>query len=463
LKDATPHRRGLLFAQLRWFIRLRWVAAATVIAGAIIERALGWYGTWQLILIAGLMIGAYNVLLAVTLPRVPRGRQGRSILFTLTVTQLLLDMAWLSAMVVWTGGARSPLLAFFVFHMVFASLLLPPATALAGSAAACAMIPVALAFGHKWPAERADSLQLVGLLVTLVLTVTLTNRVTHSLRQHRRRLVRQNHRVRAMTEELRRQQQALVQHEKMVAMGQMAAGVTHEITNPLASMDSILQLVERNPDRFGPEKVKTLRDQIRRINQIIQQMKTFAHPAEMQSQTMPVDVIVEQALEMVRFDPRLKKVTIEKHYDPHAGTLTLLPQALQQVLVNLIINAMDAMAGVEHPTLTIRTHRRESGCTIDVSDNGAGIRPEHLAHLFEPFFTTKPVGKGTGLGLSISYSLMQKQGGSISVRSSVGEGSTFTVRLPTNPSPLAPLAEPATFRNREAAGAPISSPENPSA
>jgi len=254
VNPSSPHRRGLLFAQLWWFIHLRWVAAAAVIAGAMVEHGLGWYGTWKLILIAGLVIGGYNAALAAALPRIPRGRQGT--LLALAVTQLLLDMGWLSAMVVWTGGARSPLLAFFVFHMVFASLLLPPATALAGSAAACAMIPVALAVGRKWPTERAEALQLAGLLVTLVLTVTLTNRVTLALRQHRRRLLRQNRRVRAMTEALRRQQQALVQHEKMVAMGQMAAGVTHEITNPLASMDSLLQLLQRKPERLRSEAVQ---------------------------------------------------------------------------------------------------------------------------------------------------------------------------------------------------------------
>jgi len=112
--------------------------------------------------------------------------------------------------------------------------------------------------------------------------------------------------------------------------------------------------------------------------------------------------------------------------------VSMSPQALQQVLVNLVINALDAMAATERPVLTLRTQRRDGWCVVEVTDNGHGIDPHHMPRLFEPFFTTKPVGKGTGLGLSISYSLTQRQGGSISVRSRTGDGTTFTLRLPTS-------------------------------
>src|SRR5205814_1737203 len=120
----------------------------------------------------------------------------------------------------------------------------------------------------------------------------------------------------------------------------------------------------------------------------------------------------------------------DRQFDPKAGSLSLLPQALQQVLVNLIINAVDAMAETAQPKLTLRTERHEGWCEIEVADDGHGIRDEYMDRLFEPFFTTKPVGKGTGLGLSISYSLVQKQGGSISVRSQPGKGTAFMIRLP---------------------------------
>jgi C4-dicarboxylate-specific signal transduction histidine kinase len=299
------------------------------------------------------------------------------------------------------------------------------------------MVFVTVGSSHRWPLEQPDKLVLLGWAITLALTVYLTNRITRGLRCQRRRLLRQNRRIRAMSRDLRRHQQAMIQHEKMVAMGQMAAGVTHEIANPLAAIDSVLQLVQRRPERMKPETVATLREQVARIHQIIQQMKTFAHPAEQDRQTLGLNDVVEQALHMVRFDERLKRVTVDRRLAADAGDVPMLPRALQQVMVNLVANALDAMADTPDPRLTITTARHNGWATVEVSDNGHGIAPEHVEHLFEPFFTTKPIGKGTGLGLSISYSLIRKQGGSISARSEPGVETAFVVRLPITDPMLA--------------------------
>jgi two-component system NtrC family sensor kinase len=195
-------------------------------------------------------------------------------------------------------------------------------------------------------------------------------------------------------------------------------------------MDSLLQLMQRKPDRLRPDAIQTLRDQVQRINQIIQQMKTFAHPVETQTQTVAVNDVIDASVDMLRFDKRMKTVKIEKRLSPDVGQLSFMPQALQQVLVNLIVNALDAISDAPSPTILVRSERRDSHVLIEVADNGTGISEEHMARLFEPFFTTKPLGKGTGLGLSISYTLIQKQGGHITARSEVGKGTTFTVRLP---------------------------------
>lgn len=441
--------RGMLRKQLGWFVTLRWIAITTLVLGALFERQVEWFGgiAAQFLAVAGIIL-IYNALLATVLPRA----RSRRVLRALALAQLLLDMLALTALVTWTGGTRSPLIAFFVFHMVFSSLLLSRELAYACAAAAAVLITGGLAISGSFPSERNDRLALVGIIITLVLTVTLTNRITRDLHAHRRRLIRQNHRIQGMSNQLRRHQQALVQHEKMVAMGRMAAGVTHEIANPLASMDSLLQLLQRRPERFKPDTIQSLRDQVHRINQIIQQMKTFAHPAESQPQDMPLEGVIQQSLEMVRFDARVKRIDIHREFDPQAAGILVSPRALQQVLVNLIGNALDAMASVEKPVLTIRTQRRDEWCVIDVADNGHGVDPEHMPRLFEPFFTTKPIGKGTGLGLSISYSLMQRQGGSISVRSQSGVGTTFTLRLPV---------KPVTSRLRESSAAPFGGGENP--
>ena len=448
-----PHERdGMLRRQLKWFITLRWLAAGVTILGATLERRIGWFGEIGMpLLVVGCVMLMYNAMLAVVLPRV----RVRRVLLALALWQILMDLVVLTALVMWTGGMHSPLVAFFVFHMVFASLLLSESLALTTAMTACVLVACGLAISRQFPHSRGDLLSGAGLLLTFILTVILTNRITRDLRAHRRRLLRQNRRVKAMTDQLRRQQQALVQHEKMIAMGQMAAGVTHEITNPLASIDSVLQLAQRHPERVKPQTLQTLRDQVQRINQIIRQMKTFAHPTEMEAQTQPLNAVVEQSLEMIRFDRRMKNVEIRREYDPNAGSIVLWPQAVEQVLVNLVINALDAMADSPSRVLSVRTRRREGWCVIEISDTGHGIDPQHMPRLFEPFFTTKPVGQGTGLGLSISYSLMQKQGGSISVRSQPGRGATFILRLPAD-------GGSESSRKREAGDESVAVPENPS-
>jgi C4-dicarboxylate-specific signal transduction histidine kinase len=291
-------------------------------------------------------------------------------------------------------------------------------------------------------------------MIVILVTVFLANHIMQGLRQQRRRLLRQNRRIRAMSRQLKRHQRAMTQQEKMVALGQMAAGVTHEIANPLASMDSLLQLMQRRPERIRPDAIGVLREQIERINQIIHQMKTFAHPIDTQRETVELNHVVDEAVHMLRFDQRMKHIRIDRHYSETVGAIPLLPQALQQVIVNLIVNALDAMTDLPEPVLTVRTERREGSCLVEIADNGTGIDPEHMSRLFEPFFTTKAVGKGTGLGLSISYSLVQKQGGSITVRSQPGKGASFTIRLPAGNE---------GSRKREEAGPGAITSENPKA
>ncbi len=401
----------------------------------------------------------------------------------LSWVQVALDLGCLTLLTVRTGGAGSPLLAFFVFHMVFASLLLSRPMAYAGAAVAVAMMPPALLLAGRWPTDRAGLLVLAGWAVTLFLTVYLANHITRSIRQQGQRLVRQNQRIRRMSRRLRVQQQQMVQHEKMAALGQMAAGVAHEISNPLASMSSLLQLMQRQPDRPRPEAIDKLHGQVQRINNIIRQMNAFSHPAESQPQAVSTARLLAEALEMVRFDRRLSQVEVRRQFaeepaqqgpasvpaggpaepavparsrsigtpptdqvasadradadSPQAGLpvgpapiVYVQPHALQQVLINLVLNALDAMEDAPLRRLTLTARRADDWCLIEVADTGHGIAPEHMDRLFEPFFTTKPVGRGTGLGLAISYSLISKQGGRIEVRSTPGRGTTFILYLP---------------------------------
>lgn len=436
MPSAADHSRpSPLLAQLRWIVRLRWMAGLAVVVGALLDGVgLHWYGREGSIFAVGASILLYNTILWMAI-RSPGLIAGRARLLAFAWGHILPDLVCLTILTLLTGALRSPLLGLYVLHMVFASLLLPRLTAYGAATAAVLMLALSLWWSGRPPHSVDDALVLVGWAVTLLLTVYLANHIVRALRDQRRRLVRQNRRIAAMGRRLARQQQGMIQHEKMVAMGQMAAGITHEIANPLASMDSLLQLLQRKPEKLNADAVVTLRQQVERISRIVQAMSTFAHPNETQLQELPLNDVVEGAMQMLSFDPRMKAVRIERQYSPAAGSARLLPHALQQVIVNLARNAFDALAGVESPMLTIRTERSAGGHIVEVSDNGQGIAPEHLPHLFEPFFTTKPLGKGTGLGLSISYSLMQKQGGRIEVSSQPGKGATFTIRIPISEKP----------------------------
>ena len=358
------------------------------------------------------------------------------VVLALAGMQILLDLVCLTALAMWTGGVRSPVLGFYVFHMVFASLLLRRWMAFAGSAAAAILLAAGLVISDQWP-QRDPSGQLgrpllilAGWTVTLLLTVYLANHITLSLRRHRRRLQRRNRHVRALVKRLRQQQQAMVQHEKVVALGHMAAGVAHEIANPLASIDSVLQLMARNPQRLNEANLDKISQPVDRIKQTIQQLSNYAHPTDYQWQTARIDDVVEQSLQMLRFDRRHRAIQIERHFDAGDCAPRVQPHAMQQVLINLLRNAVDAVADVPEPRLVVSTRRGDGECRVSIRDNGPGIATDNLDQIFDPFFTTKPVGEGTGLGLAISESLLRNQGGRIEVASEPGQGATFNICLP---------------------------------
>lgn len=431
-KDADPVRDHMLMVRLRWFVRLRWLAGCMVIVGALIDHTLlHWYASTMGIALVGVAILVYNAIFKQWVGREFFTPQlGRSLAWL----QIVLDIGALSILTLQTGGVASPLMGFFVFHMVFASILLPRQTAYAGALISVCLVMLGLVVSGQWSNSHFDIMRLrmlvLGWALTLFLTVYLANSITQSLHHHRQRLMTQNKRVRSMSHRLQTQQQTMLQHEKMVAMGQMAAGVAHEIANPLANIDSMLQLAKRNPDRMNAEKIDVMTQQALRIREILSQLTHFAHPTDQQWQTMPIIDLVEMGLGMVRFDRRHKAIVIEKHFAPTPCVLRIQPHAMQQVIINLLINAMDAMSDVPEPRLIVSTHCMGEECHIRVTDNGIGISREDLPHLFEPFFTTKPVGKGTGLGLAISYSLVARQGGRIDVHSVPGKGTTMTIALP---------------------------------
>lgn len=428
MRTREPIDMTMLAGQLAWLTRLRWVAGAVVLGGGLVDWLwLGWHaGSWRIVAI-GLAILAYNVVLWLALPRARRG--GTAARVSASV-HIVLDLACLSALSLCTGATESPVLGFFVLHMVFASLLLPRVLAYGAAAAAVVLLSSGLAVTGLWPADRAGWVELVAWCVVLVTIVYLASHITGRLRRHRRRLLAKQRRIRDLMAQMQRQQWALVHHEKMAAMGQMAAGLAHEIGNPLASMDSLLQLAERNDRPLTPEKQASLREGIARIHETIQYMTAFAHPTELYWQTVTPQEMIDQALRMLHFDRRSRRITVDWQLDDPQRRVHVQPHAMQQVLTNVLLNAVDALEETEDPRLTIRTQTQDGHCVITLTDNGPGIPPEHLGQVCKPFFTTKPVGKGTGLGLAVSENLIRNQDGQLTVLSEPGRGTTVRISLP---------------------------------
>jgi signal transduction histidine kinase len=443
--------RALLARQLAWIIRLRWLAGIAVVVGGFAERALfRWYdppgtggrnGLW--IECAGMAILLVNAVFRGMLRAIETARREgdawprtRNRLYILTWSQILIDLIILTALVVWTGGYDSPLRGFFVFHMVFASLLLPRMMAFGVACVTIGMVEGTLLVVDRHTRSPEQIAGSVGRDLTLLATVYLASTITRQLRQQRRELARRNRRIQAMTAQLHQQHAALVQQEKMVTMGQMAAGVAHEVANPLASMDGLLQLMERRPEKLTPENLTRLREQIARISGIVRQLTTLAHPergASSDAEALApgsLNDVVTRALELLRFDRRLKGVVVETRLERTLPAIPMHAPALEQVVMNLVINALDAMEGMTDSRLTLETLRVDGRPELRIIDTGTGIPTNLRAKIFEPFFTTKPVGKGTGLGLSISQTVVRRHGGEIVVADTeAGRGTTMRLRF----------------------------------
>ncbi len=295
---------------------------------------------------------------------------------------------------------------------------------------------------------------------------------TAQLTEANTRLQREKEEQLQLNRKLSDTQAQLLQSEKMASVGQLAAGVAHEINNPIGFVtsnlhtlhdyvESLLQVVDaydqlgRDTDEITGLKQKVdyafLRDDIgklllesedgvERVKHIVQDLKDFSHVDQAEWKPADLNSGLESTLNIVHNELKYKAVVVR---DLHPLPLIeCLPQQLNQVFVNLLVNAAHAID--QQGTITVRTQAVADGVSIEISDTGHGIAPEHLGRIFDPFFTTKPVGHGTGLGLSIAYGIVTKHGGRIEVTSAVGKGSTFRIVLPLHP--LKPEAQEAEAR-----------------
>lgn len=221
----------------------------------------------------------------------------------------------------------------------------------------------------------------------------------------------------------------MFEKEKMVAVGQMAAGVAHEVCNPLSSISSIVQMIKRTRSSTPvTEQLDLIEAHIQRISSTVRQLVSMARPQAERWELVDVGETAGKAIQLIQFDRRARDVAID--YDPPRSlSLTYaLQDQLQQVFINLALNALDAMP--DGGKLTIDVKEGGGNILVTVRDTGSGIPREIGRRIFEPFFTTKQPGEGTGLGLAVSYDIIQKLGGTIDFASSNGKGTVFSVRIP---------------------------------
>jgi two-component system, NtrC family, sensor kinase len=258
-------------------------------------------------------------------------------------------------------------------------------------------------------------------------------------------------RVEQKTRELKRVHEHALHTEKMASIGKMAAVLAHEINNPLSGILTYAKLLKKWTERLGTESAPTspetlsavsrrrreisdaldlIATESRRCGDLVKNLLTFSRTTPMNLQATDLNQIVERSLRLVQHQLDLAQIHVEPQLEPSLPRVLCDAAQIEQVLVALIVNALDAMPQGGNLWLTTSSNRENSCVRIVVRDDGTGIAPEILSRLFEPFLTTKETGRGVGLGLAISRSILERHSGSIEVQSEVGRGTTFTVTLP---------------------------------
>lgn len=218
--------------------------------------------------------------------------------------------------------------------------------------------------------------------------------------------------------------------EKMASIGLLAAGVAHEVNTPLTGISSFTQMLLEgaNPDEPNTRLLEKIERQTFRAAKIVNGLLNLARPARVEAGPVDLHVVLNDVLGLLEHQFRTGKIQVRKELMPEPLVVNGIEHKLQQVFLNLFLNARDAMP--KGGWLSIATRREGRDVAIDIGDTGVGIPSEQLSRIYDPFFTTKPIGQGTGLGLSISYGIVSEHGGTITCSSAAGQGTKFTLAIP---------------------------------
>ena len=224
----------------------------------------------------------------------------------------------------------------------------------------------------------------------------------------------------------------LMESDRLAAVGELVAGVAHEVNNPLSSISAFAQLLLRDDDLTPAhrESIEVIRSETMRASQVVKDLLTFARRSDPQREALDLNGVLVRTLRLRQYQFAEASVQVRQELTPDLPAVLGDARQLQQVCLNLLTNAVHAMSGRGGGTLVVHTSLADGAVALDVSDSGPGISAGVRAHVFEPFFTTKGEGEGTGLGLSVSYGIVKAHGGTIEITETGPEGTTFRVRLP---------------------------------
>ncbi len=257
------------------------------------------------------------------------------------------------------------------------------------------------------------------------------------------------------TQQLKAAHQKLLQTDRLASLGQLSASVAHEINNPIAGVMNLSMLMQRmlKDDGIPPGRIEEFRkyltqvtNETARVGRIVSDLLAFSRRSKPQRAPGDVNKIVKMTLSLVQHKMKLSNVQVETHLAEDLPPVPCDQSQMQQVALNLLMNAAEATQGKTERRVKVSTNSGDGMVRLVVADNGEGIPPENLAKIFHPFFTTKPEGKGVGLGLAVTYGIIEAHGGDVEVVSKVGEGTTFTVSLPLEPPQRAELPLPELAR-----------------
>ncbi|CSB50891.1 sensor histidine kinase [Vibrio cholerae] len=303
-----------------------------------------------------------------------------------------------------------------------------------------------------------------------VYDVTIQASQQQELKRVSQKLEEEHQSQKVLIKKLEDAQGQLIQSEKMASIGQLSAGIAHEINNPVGFITSNLQtlsdyfnslekVLKSITQTIGQSKDTALNEACQkilkqgqvdfiledtaeliteslegssRVMSIVKNLKEFSHVDRSEWSYANLENCIESTLKIINNEIKYN-ITLEKHYAANVPDVFCQPMQINQVLLNILVNASHAIKGEGTITITLQS-AGDDFVEIHIRDTGCGIPEEIRERIFEPFFTTKPVGSGTGLGLSVSYGIINKHNGTISVTSEVGKGSEFTIRLPVNPS-----------------------------